>query len=116
MTPTQRSLKALRNDGYEVQVVEQTLPRTFIKRDLYGVIDILAIRPGEILGVQTTSGSNLSARLAKARAEPRLAAWLAAGGKFVVHGWAKRGKRGERKVWMVRTETITAGDLEVKDD
>jgi hypothetical protein len=111
-TPTQRTLKALRLDGYTAEVVEKWIPMTRQRKDLFGVIDILAMRPGEILGVQTTSGSNLSARLAKARAEPRLAAWLAAGGKFVVHGWAKRGKRGERKLWQVRTETITAGDME----
>jgi len=67
VSPTARSLKLLRERGYLAGVVEQTVPQTFIKRDLFGFIDILAVHPetGETLAIQATSGSNASARIYK---------------------------------------------------
>ena len=103
MSPTQRSLKMLRADGYTCQVVEHFNHFARIRQDLFGGIDILAIRPGEILGVQTTDGSSVSKRLAKLRSEPKLAAWLNAGGKLVVHGWRKLERTGK---WECRIEEI----------
>jgi hypothetical protein len=70
--------------------------------DLFGVIDIVAVGHGHILGVQTTTGSNLSAREAKSLSEPRLLEWLRAGGRFELWGWRKVGPRGKRKTWQVR--------------
>lgn len=111
MSPTARTLAECRKRGWIAQVVEQTIPRTFIKRDLFGCIDIIAVaKPlndaGGIIGIQVTSGSNHAARLAKAKAEPRIAAWLSAGAKFFVWSWAKQGARGERKRWMLREESL----------
>lgn len=67
MTPTARSLKLLREWGFAAQVVEQTVAGKF-KRDLFGIMDIVAIRPmvterAEIFGVQATSAANHSARV-----------------------------------------------------
>ncbi len=113
MTPTERTLAYLRDQGYSAEVVENwvTLPgKPGFRKDLGGCIDILAVKanlPG-VLGVQTTSGSNVSARLKKARSKPWLKTWLQAGNRFHVHGWAKRGKRGERKRWTVRVEQVEA--------
>jgi hypothetical protein len=100
-TPTARALARLRELGYLADVVERRLPRCFITRDLFGCIDVVAVRPGEVLGVQCTSASNLAARLARARGAPGLRDWLAAGARFGVWGWAKRRPRGRRKVWCV---------------
>jgi len=80
--------------------------------DLYGVIDVLAIHPERgILGVQACSdggkrGSDVGAHVAKALAEPRLAIWLAAGGRFEIWGWGKRGAAGKRKLWTLRRNRI----------
>jgi hypothetical protein len=121
-SPTARALAECKRRGWICQVVEQTIPRTFIKRDFLGVIDIIAIQPaghyedsegplytptGFILGIQVTSGSNHAARIAKAKAEPRLTAWLSAGARFVVWSWAKQGARGKRKQWRLREEAVT---------
>ena len=105
-SPTQRSLKKLRELGYEPWVVEQTIPHTFIKRDMFNFVDILAIRPGEMLAVQATSnsGGNVSARIAKIRESPHLATLLSTGCKVEVHGWGKPTKK--RKDGL-RVETIT---------
>lgn len=143
MSPTARALAECRKRGWVAQVVEQTIPRTFIKRDLFGVIDIIAVKPtkeqigglccvykrpygalpgaftcpecgllntripGEIIGIQATSGTNHAARIAKAKAEPRLRHWVDAGGRFEIWSWAKRGARGKRKTWTLRTEEVT---------
>lgn len=95
MTPTERSLAFLRGRGYLVAVVERWNAHAKIRQDLFGVLDLLAVKPGEILGVQTTSGSNVSARLNKfadSEVAPKL---REAGMRLEVHGWTK-GKREPR--------------------
>lgn len=106
MTPNARTLAELRSRGWVAQSVEQTIPRTFVKRDLFGIIDLIALTPDGILGIQVTSGANHAARRTKALAEPRLRAWLDAGGRFAIWSWSKRGPRGKRKRWELREERI----------
>ena len=89
MTPTQRTLKKLRDEGYTAAVVEKWNPHARIRQDLFGVVDVIGIREGETLAVQATSGSNVSSRVKKitdAEATPMI---RAAGWRFVVHGWRK---------------------------
>ena len=106
-SPTARTLAECRKRGWTAQVVEQTIPRTFIKRDLFGVIDIIAVTPqGQIIGIQATSGTNHSARVSKAIAEPRVVPWLRAGGFVEIWSWSKQGKQGKRKRWTLRIQSI----------
>lgn len=101
-SPTQRSLMYLRAQGYRVAIVERWNPFARVRQDLFGVLDLLAVRDNEILGVQTTSGSNVAARLAKiadAEAVPDL---RRAGMRLEVHGWRKL-KSG----WQVRIEDVS---------
>ena len=107
MSPTQRSLALLRSRGYLVAVVERW--NSFVKRrqDLFGFIDLLAIKGDELIGVQSTSGSNVSARINKIIAEPNAIVWLSPSRKIVVHGWRKVGPRGKRKKWECREEEVT---------
>lgn len=104
-SPTKRSLAKLRDAGYHVEIVERWNPFARIRQDLLGFIDLIAIKPGEILAVQVTS-SGVSARLEKIRNEPRARMWLAAGGRLEVHGWRLVGKRGERKTYQARVVRI----------
>lgn len=101
-SPTQRTLAELRRLGYTAQVVERWNQYAGVRQDLFGVIDVLAIRQGEILGVQACSGSNHAARVAKIMREPKALAWIEAGGKLQVWSWQKRGPRGKRKLWGLR--------------
>lgn len=112
MTPTARSLQALRRDGYEAAVVEKWLPYCRRRADLFGCIDILAVKYGEpVLAVQATSAANVSSRLSKSLAEPRLRIWLGSGQRFEVWGWSKRGPRGKRKTWQLVRREVGLGDL-----
>lgn len=117
-SPTQRSLKHLRALGYEAAVVEKWNAFAKIRQDLFGWIDIIAVhaeKPG-VLGVQTTTTANLQARLEKARGNGRLIKWLLAGGRLTAHGWAKRGPRGEPKVWQIKEVDLTVSDLAAVGD
>ncbi len=106
MTPTQRTLAECRKRGYHVQVVERFCVYSKRRIDLFGVIDLVAITPTGILGIQCTSGANHASRRTKALKEPRLQAWLEAGARFSVWSWSKRGSAGKRKLWTLREEEI----------
>lgn len=114
MSPTARTLQLLRSQGFLAQVVEQTVPHTFIKRDLFGFIDVIAVSGASIIGCQVTTGDNLAARLEKIRGEcrDRALAWLRAGGKIHVYGWRKVGDRGKRKLWAPRVVALIESDLD----
>jgi len=106
VSTTARTLARLRSKGLTAAVVERWVPQARRRIDLFGCIDIIAISPEPltmIIGVQTTTVSNISSHIKKALAEPRLVEWLKAGGIFVLWGWAKYGKKGERKFWKART-------------
>ena len=89
MSNTVRSTKLLKAEGYTVDTVERQIPGTVFKKDLFGFIDLLCVRPGETLAVQTTSDSNVSSRINKIMESPHLATVREAGWRIEVHGWAK---------------------------
>ena len=91
-SPTARTMAALRSAGWTVEVVERCIPGANIRRDLFGVIDVLAIREGETLGVQATSASNVSARVRKLSESDVLPAIRKAGWRLEVWGWRRVGR------------------------
>ena len=99
-SPTQLSLDYLRSKGYLVEVVEKYNYFARIRQDLWGFVDILAIGESLTLGVQTTSRSNMAARIAKISEHENWPAVLRAGWKMEVHGWAKnKAGRWEVKIF-----------------
>lgn len=106
-SPTQRTLATLRRLGYHCQVVEQWISYGNhghgFRRDLFGCIDILAMRGGPecpILGVQATSAANAAARRIKSEGLDGLHIWLRTGAAFQVWGWKKGGPKGFEKTWQ----------------
>ena len=108
MKPTARSLKLLRDSGYIAAVVEKTVPyNPNIKQDLFGFCDIVAVKPLQpVLFIQTTSLSNLSARIKKAKGRAELAICLLAGISFEVHGWYQM----DNGRWSVKRVAVREGD------
>jgi hypothetical protein len=87
-SPTERSLKLLRKEGWEPAVVERWNAHARIRQDLWGFVDLIAMKAGEPpLLVQSTSAANLAARRTKIAAEPRARLALTAGFRVVLHGW-----------------------------
>lgn len=104
-SPTQLSLKRLRKRGWMAQVVEHWNPWARVRVDLFGCIDIVALdpkRPG-LLGIQTTSRANMSARIKKIMAIDAAKTWSEVA-DLHVEGWDKHGNRWRCKtvalVWM----------------
>jgi hypothetical protein len=115
--PTARSKRRLEQEGYTVGSTEKWIPQVRRRVDLFGFADLVAIRAADgagLVAVQSTSASNLSARVKKIIELEAALTWLRAAPGFaaiVVHGWAKRGARGKRKVWECRERWITVEDF-----
>lgn len=116
MTPTARTLAHLRREGWTAEYVEHRHRFAPITVDLLGGIDVLAMRPGETLGVQCCSGgrggkngrgSDQATRVKKLLAEPRLRAWVEAGNRLECWAWRK-GAKG----WTCRVARLTLVDGE----
>jgi len=116
VSPTVRTLKELRSCGYEAEVVEKFLPFGGKRRDLFGCIDIVAVKSGEPpIGIQATSKANISARFKKSTAQPKLKVWLEAGCKFEVWGWGSKQVTEKRKRWFVTKRPVTLEDMKSDD-
>ena len=100
-SPTQLSLKKLRADGYLVAITERWNAFAKIRQDMFGFIDLLAVKEGEILAVQTTSASNMSARAKKIADSENIGMIRKSGIKVHIHGWVKNGRKWECKVMDV---------------
>ena len=79
----------MRERGYLCQVVEHWNPFARIRQDLFGFIDVLCIKDGEVVGVQTTSKGHISTRYNKIKDHENIWPVLDAGIRVLIHGWAK---------------------------
>jgi len=87
---TNRSVRLLRKEYPLVQTVEYYNAFTRRRHDLFGIIDILAVRDEDILMVQTTSKSNMSSRIKKIEDSDAIATLRDANILIHVHGWWKK--------------------------
>jgi hypothetical protein len=97
-SPTQLSLDLLRKMGYTCAITEHWNSFAKIRQDLFGFIDILALADGGVIGVQTTTCSNISARVKKIREHQNIAAVRKSGIQVMVHGWHKEDGRWKCKI------------------
>lgn len=113
-SPTARSLDYLRQRSMIAMVVERWNQYARVRIDLFGFIDIVAMNRDdkEIIGIQSTSRGNMNKRILKILSIPDAKYWLEIGGKIHVHGWSKKGKVGQRKLWVVDVREITLRDFE----
>jgi hypothetical protein len=86
---TQKTLEYLTKQGYEAGVVEKWIMGANKRRDLFGVIDIVAMGHGMILGVQSSSYAGRKSHMEKILAEPRVRKWLVNGGHLLLITWKK---------------------------
>ena len=101
VSPTQRTLKRLKDSGdYPlIEVVERWNAFAKVRKDLFGIIDILAIdHKGVVTALQVTSYSNVGARVKKITESPatpflRTADWV-----ILVEGWHKKDNRWKSRI------------------
>lgn len=74
-----------------------------VRVDLFGCIDVLAIsEDGNTVAIQTTSLSNVSARIKKIKDSNAIGHIRKAGWTVLVHGWYKKNNR-----WQVREVDVS---------
>ena len=88
VSPNHLSYLKLIEDGYYAEKTEyHTRGRT---HDLFGFGDLIGLRKSEILLVQATSASNVSARIKKITEHPNVGVVRDAGIRILVWGWRMR--------------------------
>jgi hypothetical protein len=92
-SPTQLSLAKLREEGYTCWITEHWNPWSKTRQDLFGFIDILALKKNETLAIQTTTATNLNARVKKISNHENVGAVRDAGWSIQCHGWFQDDKR-----------------------
>ncbi len=126
MTPTQRTMKHIKSLKIEAEIVEKWVPNPKhpgggFRKDLFGIIDIIAIDPlsKSTIGVQST-GQDFSGHWKKLTQEKadKSRLWLSGGNRLLLMGWRKlKVKRGGKAMrWTPRIADIKISDLEVSDE
>lgn len=92
-TPNQRSKELLEAEGFVVGLVERYNSWSQTRHDLFGFIDLIAVRAGEIVAIQSTSDTNLSHRRKKLETCDAVPICIAAGMRVEIHGWKIRARR-----------------------
>ena len=96
-THKHRAVQKLEALGWQVADVEKWIAQAKRRIDLFGCLDLLAVRDGETLGVQVTSPPNVGAHVTKMLAEPRLVDCLRAGWRI--------------ELWGVRNQSVRDGSF-----
>jgi len=132
VTMTSRSRSLLESQGWIVGLVERTVwipkrvngiptgEKFMQKFDLWGWADLACVHPDKIgtLYVQTTHSTDAwQRRLKILEATAATEAVLKSQNTIQVHGWAKTGARGKRKLWTVKVSEchLVNGQLKFVD-
>ncbi len=127
LTPTQRTLRALREQGRVCAIVEKWNSRGTsttkkgeirygVRQDLFGILDIIALDPERgVVGVQST-GMDFGGHDKKLTEEKvqECIDWLSTPGTALeLWGWRKLVKKrgGKAKVWTPRIKIYTLADF-----
>ncbi len=111
--PVERSLRWYRKQGWYAYSVSRYVPQAKRTIDFAGFADIIAYSPALacIVACQATTTANQAARVSKILALDSASAWWKAGGDIQVHGWARKGLKGKRKLWQVTITPVLGFDL-----
>jgi hypothetical protein len=112
-SPTQRSIKMLKDEGWEVAIVEKWNTFARIRQDLFGFADLLAMRPGDKPQLIQVTTTGIASRIEKIMNEPRALTALLSGFEIYGHGWRKiKVKRGGKAMkWEPRIIQVTKDDF-----
>jgi hypothetical protein len=82
------------------------------KFDMFGIIDIVAIKPGVIAGYQSC-GLDFSKHDRTILENENSLKWINAGGQLLLIGWRKVKKKrgGKAMIWKVRVKEYTINDF-----
>ena len=125
LSPTQRTIAYLKNQGLICGTVERWIPNPRmpgggIRKDLFGFIDIITIsRADGVTGIQSC-GQDFIGHQRKILFEKKeeLFEWLSSGANFQLIGWRKLKKKrgGSQMIWSPRILEINLNNLEKLQD
>ena len=109
---TSRTLEYIRSQGWEADKVEQYNVYSRRRKDLFNVIDIVALGEKGIIGVQSC-GQSFAEHDRKILNEPLALKWIEKGGALMLIGWRKilRKRGGKLKVWTPRVKEYIIEDF-----
>lgn len=112
-SPTQRSIQWLKERGYTCCIAEHYNAFAHVRKDLFGWIDIVALHPDKkgVLGIQCTTGSNISARITKAEALKSYGLWIACGNTALFMGWRKLKTGKVQRTWHPHITEVSLENL-----
>jgi hypothetical protein len=117
LSPTQRTIRALKDQGRVHAVVERFLAHAGphgLRQDAFGLFDVIAIDTTSIVGIQCTSGACVPDHRRAILENEYAPLWIGAGGAIELWGWrkltVKRG--GKQKRWAARVIHFTMEDFE----
>lgn len=91
--------------GWLIGIVERWIPYARIRKDLFGFIDLVAIDPEfNVYGIQTTSQSNVNARINKIKTHQNYDRVRHSSMKIEVWGWKKKIVKGEEEFTLSITK------------
>jgi hypothetical protein len=121
---TQRTTKRLKELNYPFGIVEKwvripNLPGGGKKIDLFGIIDIIALTPTGVMGLQSC-GPDFSAHFKTITVDKRIESlrWLSTPGTSLeLWGWRKllKKKGGKQKIWVPRIHVFTLDDFKEEE-
>ena len=115
ISPTQRTLKYLKDNGFICGIVERfiSIPGSFGKRiDLFNFIDIIAIKDKQTIGVQSC-GQAFADHDHKILANTIAPEWIKGNREIWLIGWRKvKLKHGGKAMrWQPRIKEYTSEDF-----
>jgi len=117
------TIKWLEAAGWTADIVEYRIPKTWITRDLFGCIDILAVHPEKkiIGGFQATADSvvrgktcrsNGLARLRKLLTSEKAKLFVQSGGRLSLVVWSEQTDQHGDVTWQPTVSVVTLEDFE----
>lgn len=122
---TQRTIRALKQQGRVCAIVEKFNPHHGMRQDLFGIIDIIALDPQRgVVGVQSctdTAGTHIK-KLHEERRQ-QCVDWLSTPGTLLeIWAWGKRKRKlvvggyGKSYVWTPRVIEMNLNDFMDNED
>ncbi len=114
---TQRTLKYLRDEDYTTAFVEKYVYQVKKKFDMFGIIDIVAIKLGETVGVQSC-GLDFTSHDRTILGHENSLKWLKAGNRLMLIGWnkVKKVRGGKVMIWKIRVKEYKINDFQVEEN
>jgi hypothetical protein len=114
---TQRTLKYLRDEDYTTAFVEKYVHQVKKKFDMFGIIDIVAIKPGETVGVQSC-GPDFTSHDRTILEHENSLKWLEADNRLMLIGWNKvlKVRGGKARIWKIRIKEYKINDFQAREN